>query len=104
MLPCYFFHKEMNELVKESFLSWVLSVVHFHTLHTKRNKKILLELFCKKVAGGLFSNAWQEIVSIGVLLQADLEQIISHAEFQQHGSEGTLGEPAKCVCKYRQVY
>jgi hypothetical protein len=32
MLPCYCFHKEMNSLVEESFLSYVLSVVHFHTI------------------------------------------------------------------------
>jgi hypothetical protein len=70
---------------------------NFHILHAKKNKKTLLEFFDKKVSGELFSDAWQEIASTGVLLQVDLEQIISHAEFQQHRSEGTLGEPVKCV-------
>jgi hypothetical protein len=69
---------------------------NFRILHAKKNKKTLLELFDKKVAGELFSDAWQEIASTGVLLQADLEQIISHAEFKQHRSERTLSEPVKC--------
>lgn len=177
MLPWYWFVKEINKLVKESFLSCVLSVVHFHMLivlmalqptlspgrfqdifpfhpsiHPSQTWSANSSTPIRSLEGvfffltGLPCNIWipwpahynllifmaltisgsennfyilyarifayymqrktrksywsysaRKLLKDCSMIQGKKLQIVSHAEFQGHRSEGTHTEPAKCV-------